>query len=219
MSTQSLLTPEIEEKLNYTSLIKSFAEEEYCDLGNLEGTSRIIIKPTAENKINKTINKRKMENIARTATSVTAEACSISDGCELPNDARKLMSARILTITRNNISSDLNVEPELSESIAVQEQFKEYPEQESLNDEWILPFGRSIHEIICGPRSLHKSHPLCLEIIRVDSKIWMPDWIEEGKKANIRNLSKDVGVKKICNELYQREMKHGYVSFTGRLQD
>lgn len=43
----------------------------------------------------------------------------------------------------------------------------------------ILPSGRSIHKIIRGPRSLHKSHPSYLGIIRVGFKIRMPDWIEE----------------------------------------
>lgn len=82
-------------------------------------------------------------NIARTATSATAEACSISDGCETAKRCRKVHECshinndkksnlnnimeirhRFYNSELDNIGSDPNVEPELSESIAIQEQFK-----------------------------------------------------------------------------------------------
>ncbi len=85
-----------------------------------------------------------MENIARTATSAIAKACSISDGCETAkrcqkvhkyshiNNDKKSNLNNIMEISLDydinfdnseldNIGLDLNVESELSESIAVQE--------------------------------------------------------------------------------------------------
>uniref|UniRef100_U9SNZ8 Uncharacterized protein n=2 Tax=Rhizophagus irregularis TaxID=588596 RepID=U9SNZ8_RHIID len=72
-----------------------------------------------------------------------------------------------------NIESDL-----LEQQIPVQNHSK-YPDQDSLDDIWLLPSGNPIDEVIRRPENLHKSHPSCLGIIRIGSKIRKSEWIEQ----------------------------------------
>ncbi|CAG8551229.1 2714_t:CDS:2 [Diversispora eburnea] len=55
----------------------------------------------------------------------------------------------------------------------------EYPDKDSPDNIWVLPSRKSIDKIICGPKNLHKSHPSCLEIIRIGSKIKKPELIKQ----------------------------------------
>ncbi|RIB12266.1 hypothetical protein C2G38_2041964 [Gigaspora rosea] len=77
----------------------------------------------------------------------------------------------------SNCDIDPNIE--LSEKqIPVQSHLK-YPDKDSPNNFWVLPSGKSIDIIIHAPKNLHKSHPSCLGIIRIGSKIRKPEWIEQ----------------------------------------
>jgi len=57
----------------------------------------------------------------------------------------------------DNIGSDPNIEFDLLWRIPVQEQLKKYPDEDSPSDVWLLPSGKTIHEVIRGPRNLRKS--------------------------------------------------------------
>ncbi|RHZ89168.1 hypothetical protein Glove_18g128 [Diversispora epigaea] len=77
----------------------------------------------------------------------------------------------------SNYDIDPNIE--LSEKqIPVQSHLK-YPNKDSPDNIWKLPSGKSIDKIIHGPKNLHKSHPSCLDIIRIGSKIRKPEWIKQ----------------------------------------
>ncbi|CAJ0841840.1 4394_t:CDS:10 [Entrophospora sp. SA101] len=62
--------------------------------------------------------------------------------------------------------------------IPVQSHLK-YPNKDSPDNIWKLPSGKSIDKIIRGPKNLHKSHPSCLGILRIGSKIRKPEWIKQ----------------------------------------
>ncbi|CAB4388588.1 unnamed protein product [Rhizophagus irregularis] len=47
-----------------------------------------ILKVTVESKINENVNKRKIEDVARNATSAVAKACYAPNGCEIPKRPR-----------------------------------------------------------------------------------------------------------------------------------
>ncbi|CAG8740062.1 11641_t:CDS:2, partial [Ambispora leptoticha] len=75
----------------------------------------------------------------------------------------------------SNVESDISeTEPDSGLSSV-----RKYPDENSPKDIWLLPSGRSIRNIICGPKNLHKSHPSCLDIIRIGSEVRKPEWIEQ----------------------------------------
>ncbi|CAG8788873.1 28421_t:CDS:2 [Gigaspora margarita] len=77
----------------------------------------------------------------------------------------------------SNCDIDPNIEL-LEEQIPVQSHLK-YPDKDSPDNFWVLPSGKSVDTIIHAPKNLHKSHPLCLEIIHIGSKIRKPEWIKQ----------------------------------------
>ncbi|CAJ0755890.1 19414_t:CDS:2 [Entrophospora sp. SA101] len=52
-----------------------------------------------------------------------------------------------------------------------------YPTKDSPMDIWLLPSGKSVAEVTCGPSTLHKPHPSYIGII-LGSRIQWPKWIE-----------------------------------------
>ncbi|KAF0370206.1 hypothetical protein F8M41_013268 [Gigaspora margarita] len=65
---------------------------------------------------------------------------------------------------------------------------QKYPNADSPKDNWLLPSGRSIRNIIYGQKNLHKSHPSHFGIIRIGAKVRKPEWIEN-KDWNYLNSS------------------------------
>ncbi|CAG8644531.1 18126_t:CDS:10, partial [Acaulospora morrowiae] len=74
---------------------------------------------------------------------------------------------------------DINPNVELSEKQIPVQSYLKYPNKDSPDNIWILPSGKSIDKIIRGPKNLHRSHPSCLGIIRIGSKIRKPEWIKQ----------------------------------------
>ncbi|CAG8562785.1 10805_t:CDS:10 [Diversispora eburnea] len=56
---------------------------------------------------------------------------------------------------------------------------RKYPDEDSPKDIWLLPSGKSIKNIIRGPKNLHMSHLSFLDIIRIGSEVRKPEWIKQ----------------------------------------
>nr|CAG8672137.1 6068_t:CDS:2 [Entrophospora candida] len=56
---------------------------------------------------------------------------------------------------------------------------QKYPNVDSPKDNWLLPSGILIRNIIYGPKNLHKSHPSHFGIIHIGVNVRKPEWIED----------------------------------------
>ncbi|CAG8655467.1 11457_t:CDS:10 [Ambispora gerdemannii] len=118
-------------------------------------------------KRTKTIDKAENIDDIRTDSEYDEADLNYDDDLEYDDDG----------VDYSNYDIDPNIE--LSEKqIPVQSHLK-YPNKDSPDNIWKLPSGKSIDKIIHGPKNLHKSHPSCLGIIRIGSKIRKPEWIKQ----------------------------------------
>ncbi|PKB95518.1 hypothetical protein RhiirA5_436565 [Rhizophagus irregularis] len=113
----------------------------------------------------------------------TADRAENMDGCKENRMQSTSENSMISLETDDEIDYNHDIDPNiesdlLEQQIPVQNHSK-YPDQDSLDDIWLLPSGNPIDEVIRGPENLHKSHPSCLGIIRIGSKIRKSEWIEQ----------------------------------------
>ncbi|CAG8789229.1 8089_t:CDS:2, partial [Acaulospora morrowiae] len=95
-------------------------------------------------KRTKTIDKT--ENIVdnRTASEYDEADLNYNDDLDYDNDV-------------DYSNYDINPNVELSEKQTPVQSHLKYPNKDSPDNIWILPSGKSIDKIICGPKNLHKS--------------------------------------------------------------
>ncbi|CAG8438638.1 7854_t:CDS:2, partial [Scutellospora calospora] len=126
-----------------------------------------ILRATVENKINESINKRKIEDVARNATSATAKACYAPSGYEIPkrpridyknldynvnddNDKENLEQSTSDTSPMQSTSKILSMQS-TSETSPIEDYLKKFEEaylELDLNNMWLLESGRKVEEVI-----------------------------------------------------------------------
>ncbi|CAG8496648.1 15589_t:CDS:2, partial [Funneliformis mosseae] len=114
----------------------------------------------------------------------TADRAENMDGCK-ENRMQSTSENSMISletddeIDYSNHDIDPNIESDLLEKQIPVQNHSKYPDQDSQDNIWLLPSRKPIDEVIRGPGNLHKSHPSCLGIIRIGSKIRKPEWIEQ----------------------------------------
>ncbi|CAJ0762444.1 404_t:CDS:2 [Entrophospora sp. SA101] len=74
----------------------------------------------------------------------------------------------------NDVETNINEAEPSSVSIV-----QKYPNVDGLKDNWLLPSGRSIRNIIYGQKNLHKLHPSHFGIIHIGVNVCNLEWIED----------------------------------------